>query len=263
MQRRMRIAGLGLTSLVVLSACTNSGSSTSRKAGGGVDAGIARWCRDLIGLQSSEPEVPAGASEADAQKAKQRFFEDKILPGVKALRATAPDAAKESLDSIVSLLQQQGPKAFESDAFAQHNTALNAAAITACDAKAVDVTAVDYAYNGVPTTIEAGPVGFRFANAGSEVHEMVVLRKNDNVTEPFDQIFSLPRDEAEKKVQPFGGYFARPGGRDVRIVNLAPGNYVLACFVALGSKPEALDAGQKPDGPPHVTRGMKREFVVT
>ena len=67
-------------------------------------------------------------------------------------------------------------------------------------APTVAVHAVDYTYQGVPSTLPAGEVRFSFANdSKTEGHEMQLYRINDGVNEPFDQI--LAEDDARQQQQ--------------------------------------------------------------
>jgi len=58
--------------------------------------------------------------------------------------------------------------------------------------------AVDYGYQGVPATLEAGPTVFVIDNqsAAGESHEIGVARIADGVTETAEQILALPEEEA-------------------------------------------------------------------
>ena len=53
----------------------------------------------------------------------------------------------------------------------------------------------DYGFTGLPTSLPAGVISFELTNAGSEPQVMVLVRKNDNVTETFDELLALPEDE--------------------------------------------------------------------
>jgi hypothetical protein len=69
----------------------------------------------------------------------------------------------------------------------------------------VAIHAVDYAYQGVPSSMAAGEVRFSFTNnSKTEPHEMQLYRINDGANESFDQI--LAEDEArQQQDQPQGG----------------------------------------------------------
>ena len=133
----------------------------------------------------------------------------------------------------------------------------------------VEVVGVDYAYQGVESTY-TGPVTFSFRNDGTEVHEMVVVRKNDDVTESFPDLLALPEDEAFSKVGFIGVAMAGPGEAAAEAVSATePGQYLMVCFIPQGTMSipsQAPDASGPPtglgDGPPHFTLGMAQEFTI-
>jgi hypothetical protein len=113
---------------------------------------------------------------------------------------------------------------------------------------------------------EAGPVSFDLSNEGKELHELVLVKKNDSTTETFDQLLELPEEQAQKKTTTVASAFAEPGGTDYAVVDLEPGEYLAVCFIPVGFTPEAAAAaetsGTEPSGPPHFTEGMRAEFTV-
>ncbi len=152
----------------------------------------------------------------------------------------------------------------------------------------IAVTAHDYYFGGLPSTVPAGST-LTFSNAGTELHQLIVARKNDGVTESFDELLALPPDEGQAKVTTAGVLFAAPGesavmGMDATgvpspmtaIGPLPEGEYLAICFIPQGTT-EMPDFSQTPppsgapnaagsaapQGPPHFLLGMKQEFRVT
>ena len=263
--RGLRVGAIALAALLVLSGCGDDDDETATEGATATTVGGAggdEFCQELIEIQQSEPEIPEGTSEADAQKIEEQFFKEDFMPRAQRIRDAAPDEIQSDVAQIVDLFEEKGPGAFEDEAFSELNVKVNEYAVDECGAKKVSVTAREYAFEGVPATIESGPVGFFFENAGSELHEMVVLRKNDDTKESFDELFLLDQSEAEKKVTAMGGSFAFPGKKDVRLADLEPGEYAVVCFIPVGLTPEKAQAEEEPEGPPHVARGMKATFTV-
>lgn len=147
----------------------------------------------------------------------------------------------------------------------------------------ITVTGLDYAFAGIPDDVPAGSsLGLR--NEGTEVHEMLVIRINDDVTQTFQELLALPQAEAMELATTVGHTFANPGedGEDVVTVD-EPGNYGMVCFIPMGttSLPEGspgASAGASPDaaagaspaasgelgsGPPHFALGMVKAFTVS
>jgi uncharacterized cupredoxin-like copper-binding protein len=130
---------------------------------------------------------------------------------------------------------------------------------------AVTVTAVEYEFQGAPATTDAG-TSFALTNGGQELHELVLVRKNDDVTESFEEILQLPDEEAFQKVGIVGQLMAEPGtDAEGTLTAQEPGDYLMICFVPVGMTelPEASGPDASiPAGEPHFTRGMLEEFTV-
>ncbi|HEX2064662.1 MAG TPA: hypothetical protein VHE80_09605 [Acidimicrobiales bacterium] len=139
-----------------------------------------------------------------------------------------------------------------------------------CGWTAAEVRGVEYAFEGIPQTIRAGVVSFEFSvpSSATEVHELVVIRKNDAVTESFEQLLQQPEEQVRQKTTSVAGVEpTRPGDDGNSVARLQPGEYLVACFLPVGATPalfEQIEAGQAqpPEGPPHVARGMRAQFTV-
>ena len=149
--------------------------------------------------------------------------------------------------------------------------------------EAITVTGVDYAFQGVPTSVPAGTT-FTFTNQGTEAHEMVVVRKNEGVTQTFQELLTLPDQEAFQLVAMVGATVAPPGEQAEAPVTVQDeGEYLMICFIPQGttdlSEPggtpgaspglespghgEHSPGASIPVGPPHFVLGMLQEFQVT
>ncbi len=139
----------------------------------------------------------------------------------------------------------------------------------------VEVTAVDYAYEGLPATVAAGSQLALTNTSTEELHEMVVFRLPDDEARPVAEILALPEDEAGAMLggEPAAVILAPPGEAGFPAVGdgtLAErGRYAVICSIPTGADPqEYLDAPATdgpPDidgGPPHFTVGMLAELVV-
>lgn len=121
----------------------------------------------------------------------------------------------------------------------------------------VTITATDFAF-AAPDSISAGLTTFRLVNTGREPHQAVIFSAPGKSLAELEAAAIPKGSEAEwwhamVALQPTvpGG----PGaviGPDTVIVtaNLAPGNYLLVCFIP------------SPDGKWHVQKGMFRRLVV-
>jgi len=121
-------------------------------------------------------------------------------------------------------------------------------------ATVVEVTGVEYAFQGVPETAAAGPTAFQFTNGGQEIHEMVLMRLVEGKT-AADVLTLEGEDDPNSAAiieEEVGALFAEPGGEPGGFLNtdLSAGNYALFCFVP----------GE--GGEPHAAQGMSAEFAV-
>lgn len=130
----------------------------------------------------------------------------------------------------------------------------------------VRVTAQDYHFEGLPASVPAG-TSLEMYNAGVEVHELLVVRKNDGVTETWEELLALPEEEAMAKVSILGPLMAATEQLAEGTITLEQeGEYLAICFIPQGMTempdPDA-DPATLPDGLPHFMLGMVSEFVVT
>lgn len=167
----------------------------------------------------------------------------------------------------------------EPAASGEENTTTSAAEAPAEDGETVEVTGIDYAFEGIPTEVEAG-TEFTFKNGSDkEAHEMVLVKVKDGEERPVQELLALPEEESEKVTEFKGVSVAPEPGSDGQVVDGelvadVPGRYVALCFIQVGADPQKLmDAmehsedgppAQDPNaGPPHFTRGMVQEFTVS
>lgn len=148
---------------------------------------------------------------------------------------------------------------------------------TTVDVPTVEVTAVDYGYEGLPATIEAGTRLSLVNSSPNEIHELVAFRIADDDTRSIEELVALPPEEMLGLVgpEPSMVLLTSPGGDQIAAVGdgtvSEPGRYGVICVIPTGADPgEYLEAsaaseGGPPEvdgGPPHITEGMFAEFVV-
>lgn len=133
-------------------------------------------------------------------------------------------------------------------------------------AEVVTVTAVEYAFEGAPATAAVG-TQFGMKNSGKELHELVLVRKNDGVTESWDALLQLPDDQALSKVTLAGQVMAEPGkDAEGTVTADAAGEYLMICFVPVGMtalpSEDPNSSAEPPSGEPHFAKGMLHELTV-
>ncbi|MDQ4125045.1 MAG: hypothetical protein M3134_05530 [Actinomycetota bacterium] len=187
--------------------------------------------------------------------------------GIEDLLVTVEETTPPELEEQVGVvaatvreaLEKRDERAFESEEFSKSEEEVDVWVADNCGYERVDVRAVDYAFEGVPDTLAPGTVTLGFSNAGTEMHEMLMVRYKDPST-TIDDLMKLSDKEAQKAIDFLGASFGPPGATDTENKELTPGKYALLCFVPVGSTSEK--AARKADGPPHVAKGMSAEFTV-
>lgn len=142
----------------------------------------------------------------------------------------------------------------------------------------VAVTAVDYAFQGLPATVDPG-TKLTLTNASSaEFHEMVVFRLPDGEARSAEELVALPEEQLDALFigPPTLVLLAPPDGApQIEAVGdgtlTEPGRYVMFCAIPTGADPDAFLAALEtatdgpPDvagGPPHFVNGMFAEITV-
>ena len=265
---RMTRAGAAAAAVVLtigLAACGDdddaSTDTTAEDAGGEATADPAAFCDGLVEFNGkvNEVELDDDASEDDV-----KAVGEELAPLAQEIADAAPesvaDAWSELNDTAIQPLLEGEGEAFNSDETFAAYTEVVDAAVDVCEFPSVAVTAVDYAFQGVPATVPAGNVAFELTNGGSEQHEMIIFRKADGVTQSIEEILELPEEESESLVVFAGAAFAPPGESGGSLTNLEPGQYGMVCFIPVGSVGDANP--EEVEGPPHLSQGMFAEFSV-
>lgn len=131
----------------------------------------------------------------------------------------------------------------------------NSDSTTAGGAAAPNVVVVktsDYAFDA-PDTVRAGLTTLRLVtNPGQEMHQVGLIRLDSAKTPPdLFNAMKTPGPMPRWAVEVAGVNPPVPGQAAEATLNLAPGNYLLVCFVP------------SPGGMPHIMKGMARPLVVT
>lgn len=139
----------------------------------------------------------------------------------------------------------------------------------------IEVTAVDFGFEGLPETIPAGTTLNLVNESPSELHELVAIRLPDDEDRTVEELVASPEELATI----FSGVttvITAPPGEDGMAVEGTgrldePGRYAIICSIPTGVDPaEYMEAaaqaeGGPPDvagGPPHFVHGMYAEIVV-
>ena len=154
----------------------------------------------------------------------------------------------------------------------------------------VEVSGVEYAFSGLPETLEVGSE-ITFTNDGAELHEIVIVRKAEGVEETIEELLAMeaegrdPMAEGLVEMVGEGPLIAMPGTTaEGSLVLDQPGEHVALCFIPQGFDPAVFEAagvdimtmGPETDlaslpeevqaifaNPPHLAAGMIQPFMVT
>lgn len=150
-------------------------------------------------------------------------------------------------------------------------------AVAAAGGTTITITAVDYAFEGVPARVAVGTT-FALTNVSPvELHELVALRIVDSETRSVAELIQLPEEETAGVTaeMPAMVLIAPPRAPGMAVLGdgrfTVPGRYALVCFIPTGADPReflaaaAMESEGPPQvagGPPHAFLGMFAEVIV-
>lgn len=146
---------------------------------------------------------------------------------------------------------------------------------TAVD-ETVEVTLVDFGFEGLPQSVPAGSRLSVANGAEEELHELVAFHLPDDEERSVAALSELtPGELAQELGEPIAVLLAEPGGEQIPAVGdgtlTEPGRYAIMCFIPTGVEPQEYlrVAGETEEGPPqvdggppHFVHGMYTELTV-
>ena len=169
------------------------------------------------------------------------------------------------------------PEETTTSAAEEESTTTSEAESGDAEGETVEVTAVDYAFEGLPDTVAAGTrISLVNDSENGEVHEFVAIRIPDEETRPVSELVALPPEEIDAlfgSTEPATVILAAPGETDVPgpVVGdgtlSEPGRYAVVCFIPVGADPAVVldpnaEGPPESDAPPHAAQGMFAEVTV-
>lgn len=273
--RTVVVAAGALTFAVGVSGVAAASSDTEPADDTHAEATHAEMSAPAAIVEAGEPTSPEAeafcAAELGAEQAFVDGDEEAIGAAVETLIAAAPEDVAPAVEAAIAGAGEAGPE-FEA-AYAEVIDYMKAN----CGYAQLEVAASDYAFGGLPAELPAGPMIVGLTNIGEEVHEIAIVRINDDVDLSVEELLELPEEEVDSMTAFVGIAFTFPGNTGYAVVDLAPGRYVALCFLPEGATPEVLMELEElgvggPDdtlpeggpevGPPHFTLGMIHEFTV-
>jgi len=113
----------------------------------------------------------------------------------------------------------------------------------------IELSLVDFGYEGLPGRVAAGAHTVTVTNEGTETHELFLFRNPDGLE--LEEIAELGPEGAPEAVDIEGLLYVGPGETKSIDVDLAPGEHEVACFIPTPT-----------DGRPHFAHGMRAVIVV-
>jgi hypothetical protein len=189
-------------------------------------------------------------------------FWSKQEPILASIEQQAPDQIRSDVTKLRQLARQGATNGdigtVVGPALATADRGVDEFMLRECGYQHVRVTATDHAYQGLPSSVAPGTVAFTLTNQGREEHQGVVIRINDEVTQPFAEILGLPPEQQRSMLKAVNSTDADPGQTSTVFVRLTAGRYGFVDVLPQGSTSiTALGSG-----PPHFTLGMVGEFTV-
>jgi hypothetical protein len=180
--------------------------------------------------------------------------------------STAPPEVASTVQAVVAAVRtgfQTQKDPFEADpSFEQNFNALQQYRYNSCGYQQVDVTGIEYEFQGLPKTLPAGNVAIKFTDTGAEIHELQIFRVKSK--DSVKKIIGLSEKEQRKKIEEAGIVFATPGQTFYNIVDLSkPGRYGVVCHLPVGSTSEqAAEEAEKKHAKSHAQEGMYATITV-
>ena len=175
----------------------------------------------------------------------------------------APDPITTDVAALLALAQRgasTGDSAtFTSEDLQTADRNIDRYMLRECGYRQIAITATDRAYQGIPATIASGPAGITLDNQGHDAHQALIVRINDDVTEPFSALLDLPPDQRMQTANALGSVEVDPGQVGTLFLRLTPGRYGVGDFLSQGSA--GLDVPGS--GDPNYQLGLYGEFTVT
>ena len=243
---------------------TGSGQEASTTTADAAGADTAAYCdAELAVVTAGAPNIDYTAGADQMAQTIVDFVTTTLQPKVTQLEPVLPDELADEFTTLNGALQQVEAgdlAATDNPDVVTADETVHAYDMAHCGWTSQPVTASEYSFQGIPTTMPAGVTSFEMTNSGTELHELVLLRKNDGVTQSFEQILSGPPDQVLQQVTLLGmAGPVGPGDDDRVTADLTAGDYLALDSVPVGT----TDLNNVPQAPPHFTQGMASEFTVS
>ena len=204
------------------------------------------------------------AEKALTEKPKQKDIQA-FDTSLAEMETTAPPAVATNVQTAAALVRtaiQERKDPFDDPTFEQNFNAINEYRYNSCGYTQLDVTGVEYEFQGLPKTVPAGNVAIRFTDTGAELHEIDISRVKSK--DSVKKIVRLSEKEQAKKLELVGGTFAMQNQTSYTVAELTkPGRYAVICHLPVGSTSvQAAEEAGKDHPKSHAQEGMYATITV-
>ena len=253
----MRSLTAGVCVLVLaagLAACGGDDDDAS-DSGSDSEAASADTCDDYLAADTA---LDAMFSTEAPDEIMAAYEASGVGPNLDALEADPPEEVADEVAAVAAAIRELGETG-EAAAMEQVDPApISAYYFENCDFETIAVTASEYAFDGIPDELAAGVTGIELENAGGEVHEIVIFKRNEGATQSIEELLAMSEEESAALVTFVEATGANPGDTGYLVGDFEIGEYIALCLVSQGTTSEEAQG----DGPPHAMEGMVTEFTV-
>jgi hypothetical protein len=261
---KWRAIAVGAAAVVALGACSGDDDDASGSEGTTTTASSEAPAADAAAFCNAISELGLAVSQGDADPPDVDVLVAAGRAAPEEIRADVTTMANEARAQVAAGAQpKDAPPVIPSDDFFKAATSVGDYMADNCGYQVIDVTATDYAYEGIPAHAKVGKTLLRITNNGNEYHELILQRVRYDETRSIKQILELPEKESGDLLDFKANTVAPPGLGNWTVVDLFPGRHAAMCFIPTGSTPEAMRNGQVNDtAPSHARKGMFAEMQV-
>ncbi len=185
---------------------------------------------------------------------------------VDSLAAGAPAEVLEPTATLAALVAKRGHEALATKKGRKAIDTIDSHVVANCGFPVLDVSAIDYQFEGISGPLTAGAYVVEFTNnAPAEHHELVLSQVDAGVNFPLKKLLALSSEGSASRVVRVGAAFAEPGDTETLVVFLEPGRYIYACFIDVGTTSGGDEHGADEHGAaaePHWKEGMRGQVEV-
>ncbi|GAA4539684.1 hypothetical protein [Pseudonocardia xishanensis] len=244
-----------------LAACGGGSTATGGGSSGAPSVApaanpTASTCENLLKIDAVP--TPDGDPSAPPDPEAAKAWGNQVVPLLNSAIATAPADLKTTLTALQPVAQASATQGAQLP-FDDPNLTANVAAYETwayrnCGYQQVSVMGVDFEFEGMPATLEAGPTAIQMMNhsAANQAHVMLVMEAKDP-SMTVEQFVATPQEQLMANFQPLPtAAIAPPGQQGGMLLDLKPGTYFFLCPV-----------GEEYGVPPHFVQGMINKVTVT